>query len=100
LMRLLMIPPRWLAGSIPPPPIPAMRRGGAYSAGPRRGTDVGPAPASAWARLRRKAPGVAVATQRCRIYAEAMGLGVTLDAVIALVISIVATAALVSLGVV
>jgi hypothetical protein len=43
---------------------------------------------------------VGVATQRCWIYAEAMGPPVTRDAVIALVISIVATAALVSLGVV
>jgi hypothetical protein len=43
---------------------------------------------------------VGIATQRCWIYAEAMGPRVTRDAVIALVISIVATAALVSLGVV
>jgi hypothetical protein len=64
--------------------------------------------AGAWARLERKEPGVAVATQRCWSYAEAMGTGsysslkelVTRDAIIALVISIVATAALVSLGVV
>jgi hypothetical protein len=63
---------------------------------------IGPAPAIAWAtaRRRRRGRGSGFATQRCWICAEAMCPRVTRDAVIALVISIVATAALVSLGVV